>query len=75
MLSCLLCMSNYSQVHDRDLDTDFCLLVVKKLLRTNSRHVKVSIYGKITQDLHCIVLRSYSCLLLLKTRFLRTTSV
>ena len=30
-----------SQIHDRDLDTDFCLLVVRKLLRTNSKHVKV----------------------------------
>ena len=30
------------EVHERDQDTDFCLLVVRKLLRTNSRHVKVS---------------------------------
>ena len=29
------------QVHERDKDTDFCLLVVRKLLRTNSPHVKV----------------------------------
>ncbi|KAL9952201.1 hypothetical protein ACROYT_G039416 [Oculina patagonica] len=29
------------EVHERDQDSDFCLLVVKKLLRTNSRHVKV----------------------------------
>lgn len=29
------------QVHERDQDTDFSLLIVRKLLRTNSRHVKV----------------------------------
>ncbi|KAK3092629.1 hypothetical protein FSP39_005160 [Pinctada imbricata] len=29
------------EVHERDQDTDFSLLIVKKLLRTNSRHVKV----------------------------------
>lgn len=29
------------EVHERDEDTDFCLLVVRKLLRTNSPHVKV----------------------------------
>lgn len=29
------------QVHERDKDTDFCLLIVRKLLRTNSPHVKV----------------------------------
>ncbi|KAJ7352991.1 hypothetical protein OS493_032930 [Desmophyllum pertusum] len=29
------------EVHERDQNSDFCLLVVKKLLRTNSRHVKV----------------------------------
>ncbi|CAH3166074.1 unnamed protein product [Porites lobata] len=29
------------EVHERDRDTDFCMLVVKKLLRTNSKHVKV----------------------------------
>ncbi|XP_048586381.1 ATP-dependent RNA helicase TDRD9 isoform X1 [Nematostella vectensis] len=29
------------EVHERDKDTDFCLLVVRKLLRSNSRHVKV----------------------------------
>lgn len=29
------------EVHERDQDTDFCLLVVRKLLRTNSPHVKV----------------------------------
>lgn len=29
------------EVHERDQDTDFALLVVKKLLRTNSKHVKV----------------------------------
>ncbi|KAL3874648.1 hypothetical protein ACJMK2_037630 [Sinanodonta woodiana] len=29
------------EVHERDQDTDFCLLVVRKLMRTNSRHVKV----------------------------------
>ena len=31
----------YFQVHERDQDTDFSLLVVRKLLRTNSRHTKV----------------------------------
>ncbi|XP_062595523.1 ATP-dependent RNA helicase TDRD9-like [Saccostrea cucullata] len=29
------------EVHERDQDTDFSLLIVRKLLRTNSRHVKV----------------------------------
>ncbi|XP_021341941.1 putative ATP-dependent RNA helicase TDRD9 [Mizuhopecten yessoensis] len=29
------------EVHERDQDTDFSLLVVRKLLRTNSPHVKV----------------------------------
>ena len=29
------------QVHERNLDTDLCLLLVRKLLRTNSRQVKV----------------------------------
>ncbi|KAL4238351.1 ATP-dependent RNA helicase tdrd9 [Mactra antiquata] len=29
------------EVHERDQDTDFALLVVRKLLRTNSRHTKV----------------------------------
>ncbi|XP_060606288.1 ATP-dependent RNA helicase TDRD9-like isoform X2 [Ruditapes philippinarum] len=29
------------EVHERDQDTDFSLLVVRKLLRTNSRHTKV----------------------------------
>ncbi|XP_014672536.1 PREDICTED: putative ATP-dependent RNA helicase TDRD9, partial [Priapulus caudatus] len=29
------------EVHERDQDTDFALLVVRKLLRSNSRHVKV----------------------------------
>ena len=29
------------EVHERDQDTDFALLVVRKLLRTNSKHVKV----------------------------------
>ncbi|WAR19603.1 TDRD9-like protein [Mya arenaria] len=29
------------QVHERDQDTDFSLLVVRKLLRTNSRHTRV----------------------------------
>lgn len=29
------------EVHERDQETDFCLLVVRKLLRSNSRHVKV----------------------------------
>lgn len=29
------------EVHERDKETDFCLLVVRRLLRTNSRHVKV----------------------------------
>ncbi|XP_076442541.1 ATP-dependent RNA helicase TDRD9-like [Babylonia areolata] len=29
------------EVHERDQESDFALLVVKKLLRTNSRHVKV----------------------------------
>ena len=28
-------------MHERDQDTDFSLLIVRKLLRTNSRHVKV----------------------------------
>ena len=28
-------------MHERDKDTDFCLLVVRKLLHTNSPHVKV----------------------------------
>jgi len=28
-------------VHERDQDTDFALLVVRKLLRTNSRHTRV----------------------------------
>ena len=30
------------QIHERDKDTDFCMLVVRKLLRTNSKNVKVS---------------------------------
>ena len=39
-------MNQYShvildEVHERDQDTDFCLLVVRRLLRTNSPHVKV----------------------------------
>ncbi|XP_077997158.1 ATP-dependent RNA helicase TDRD9-like [Glandiceps talaboti] len=29
------------EVHERDQDSDFCLLVVRKLLRSTSRHVKV----------------------------------
>ncbi|CAI8037466.1 ATP-dependent RNA helicase TDRD9, partial [Geodia barretti] len=29
------------EVHERNLETDLCLLLVRKLLRTNSRHVKV----------------------------------
>ncbi|XP_056021255.1 ATP-dependent RNA helicase TDRD9-like isoform X2 [Ostrea edulis] len=29
------------EVHERDQDTDFSLLIVRKLLHTNSRHVKV----------------------------------
>ncbi len=29
------------QVHERDKDTDFCLLLVKTFLRSNSRNVKV----------------------------------
>ena len=29
------------QVHERDCITDLTLLVVRKLLRTNSKHVKV----------------------------------
>ncbi|XP_011664855.1 ATP-dependent RNA helicase TDRD9 isoform X2 [Strongylocentrotus purpuratus] len=29
------------EVHERDLNTDFAMLVVRKLQRTNSRHVKV----------------------------------
>ena len=32
------------EVHERDQHTDFALLVVKKLLHTVSRTVKVSIY-------------------------------
>ena len=31
----------FVQVHERDKDTDFCLLLVMRLLRTNSRNVKV----------------------------------
>lgn len=31
----------FFKVHERDQETDFCLLVVRKMLRTNSRHVKV----------------------------------
>ncbi|PIK52137.1 putative ATP-dependent RNA helicase TDRD9 isoform X2 [Apostichopus japonicus] len=39
-------MSEYThiildEVHERDQDTDFCMLVVRKLQRSNSRHVKV----------------------------------
>ena len=30
------------EVHERDQETDFALLVVKKLLRTNSPHTKVN---------------------------------
>ncbi|XP_059163764.1 ATP-dependent RNA helicase TDRD9-like isoform X2 [Physella acuta] len=29
------------EVHERDIETDFVLLIIKKLLRTNSGHVKV----------------------------------
>lgn len=29
------------EIHERNLETDFALLVVKKLLNTNSRHVKI----------------------------------
>ncbi len=29
------------KVHERDKETDFCLLIVRKLLMTNSPHVKV----------------------------------
>ncbi|KAI8787906.1 ATP-dependent RNA helicase TDRD9 [Biomphalaria glabrata] len=29
------------EVHERDIETDFLLLIVKKLLRTNSSHVKI----------------------------------
>ena len=43
------------QVHERDQDSDFCLLVVKKLLRTNSRHVKV-----------CLLLLLAGCLLFVR---------
>lgn len=31
------------EVHERDQDTDFCLLIVRKLLRTNSPNVKVRV--------------------------------
>ena len=31
------------EVHERDQDTDFALLIVRKLLRTNSRRVKVTL--------------------------------
>lgn len=31
------------EVHERDQDTDFALLIVRKLLRTNSRGVKVRV--------------------------------
>lgn len=34
----------FVQVHERDKDTDFCLLLVMRLLRTNSRNVKVEQY-------------------------------
>ena len=30
------------EVHERDQDSDFCLLVVRRMLRTNSRDVKVA---------------------------------
>ena len=30
------------EVHERDQESDFCLLVVRKLLRTTSRDTKVS---------------------------------
>lgn len=38
------------EVHERDQSTDFCLLVVKKLLRTNSRHVKVVLMSATIQS-------------------------
>ena len=38
------------QVHERDQDSDFCLLVVRKLLRTNSRHVKVMWISEMIQS-------------------------
>ena len=31
------------EVHERDQDTDFCLLIVRKLLKTNSPNVKVRV--------------------------------
>lgn len=39
-------MNNYThvildEIHERDQDTDFCILVVRKLLRSNSRGVRV----------------------------------
>ena len=37
----MFCLCFAAQVHERDKDTDFCLLVVRKLLHTNSPHVKV----------------------------------
>lgn len=38
------------EVHERDQSTDFCLLVVKKLLRTNSRLVKVVLMSATIQS-------------------------
>ena len=37
----MVCLHFLYQVHERDQDTDFSLLVVRKLLRTNSRHTRV----------------------------------
>ena len=30
------------QVHERDIDVDFLMLIVRMLSRTNSKHVKVT---------------------------------
>ncbi|XP_064600454.1 ATP-dependent RNA helicase TDRD9-like isoform X1 [Liolophura sinensis] len=38
------------EVHERDQETDFALLVVRKFLRTNSRHVKVILMSATLQS-------------------------
>lgn len=38
------------EVHEREQDSDFCLLIVKKLLRTNSRHVKIVLMSATIQS-------------------------
>ncbi|KAK3926135.1 putative ATP-dependent RNA helicase spindle-E [Frankliniella fusca] len=40
------------EIHERDLDTDFLMLIVRKLLRSNSRSVKVILMSATIDPIH-----------------------